>query len=121
MDECLVLIERLRTKHENIPRYTVSAHFIFQFYMIARLDDVMNFRVQDLTQNPEYLGTLKSKMYWSKNVIDEGDALEQIIISANNPSFCPILVLAIHLGHSIAYILINEDSKMFWNKAKYCC
>ena len=58
-------------KNGLTPKYTLSAYFIFQFHMIGRLDDVMNFTVGDLTPNPEYPGTLKCRMCWSKNVREE--------------------------------------------------
>ena len=113
MEEFVALIKRLRGREENMSKYTVAAYFIFQFHMIARLDDVMNFSVQDLTPNPDYPGTLKSKMCWSKNVLDERDSPDQIILGAGDPTFCPIVALAIHLDHSIAAGLLNERSKLF--------
>ena len=100
MDEFVELIRRLRGRSELTAKYTCAAYFIFQFHMIACLDDVMNFSVGDLTQNPDYPGTLKSKMCWSKNVIEEREAPDQIIIGAENPIFCTLLGLAILLDNA---------------------
>ena len=113
MDEYIELVKRLRKKTDLTPRYILSAYFIFQFHMIARLDDVMNFTVSDLTPNPEYPGTLKCKMCWSKNVVEERDAPDQIVLGADNSSFCPLLALAIHLDSAIRTGMMNEQSRLF--------
>ena len=113
MDEYMELVKRLRSKSDLTPKHILSAYFIFQFHMIARLDDVMNFTVGDLTPNPEYPGTLKCKMCWSKNVIDERDAPDQIVLGADNTSFCPLLALAIHLDSAIRTGRMSEQSRLF--------
>eukprot|EP00957_Ditylum_brightwellii_P162640 12384492-Ditylum_brightwellii.AAC.1 len=68
---------------------------------MARVDDVGNFKMEDLTASVDYPFTLQSKMCWSKNVLEERDAPEQVIFGANNPNFCAILGLAIHLEHGL--------------------
>ena len=45
MEEFLALIKRLRLRRDLTARYTIAAYYIFQFHMIARLDDVMNFKI----------------------------------------------------------------------------
>ena len=44
------------------------AYFLFQFHMIAHLDDVINFKFGDLMSNIEFPDTIKFKMRWSRTV-----------------------------------------------------
>ena len=99
LSEFRQLTDICRKCHNVLVRYTATAYFIFQFHMIARLDDVYRFRRADLTPNIEFPFALKSKMRWSKNVLEERDSPDQIILGAMDPSFCPILALALHLEH----------------------
>ena len=48
--------------HNDTGRHTGAAYFLFQFHMIARLDDVGNFKCEDIMVNLEYPSTLKSQM-----------------------------------------------------------
>ena len=97
MSEFRSIIGICRETDKPFFRYTVPAYFIFQFHMIARADDVFNFSDQDLTPNIEFPFALKSKMCWSKNVLEERDSPDQIILGAMDPQFCVLLALAAHL------------------------
>ena len=110
------LIEACRRNDNDVIKYTCSAFFIFQFHMIGRLDDVFRFRSEDITQNIEFPFALKSKMRWSKNVLEERDAPDQIILGAMDPSFCPLLGITMHieLPMQLGAIGINpEDPSLF--------
>jgi len=95
------LVTRLRKMQEAKGKYTAAAFFIFQYNMIGRVDDVANFKMEDLTPCVEYPFCLQSKMCWSKNVLDERDAPNQILLGAADPNFCVLLALAIHLEHQL--------------------
>ena len=90
-------------------KYALAAYFIFQFHMIARVDDVMHFSQEDLTPNLEYDYTFKSKMKWSKNILDESRTSDQIVIGAADPKFCAILALAVHLEVAIGNGDLEKD------------
>ena len=113
MNEFVFMINGFRSMPVATSRYTIAAYFIFQFHMVARLDDIMNFKVEDVTPNPDYPGTLKSKMCWSKNVMEEREAPDQIILAAQDPNFCAILALAVHLDNGIRVGKIKDDGTMF--------
>ena len=83
-------------------RHTIAAYFIFQCNMVARVDDVAHFRFEDLTASIEYPFTLQSKMCWSKNVLEERDAPEQIVFGAMDPKFCVLMAIGIHLEHGLS-------------------
>jgi hypothetical protein len=99
--EFVAMIERFRNDPLDLCKHTLAAYFIFQCNMVARVDDVAHFRFEDLTASVEYPFTLQSKMCWSKNVLEERDAPEQIIFGANDPTFCVLLALGIHLEHGL--------------------
>ena len=82
-------------------KYALAAYFIFQFHMVARVDDVMHFKCNDLTPHLEYDFALKSKMCWSKNLLDERSTTDQIIMGAGDKDFCTLLALGIHLENNI--------------------
>ena len=70
MSEFAELIEKYRSKPSGDIGHRIGiAYFIIQFHMIARFDDVMNFKLEDLIANIEHSYTIKSKMQWSKNVL----------------------------------------------------
>ena len=96
MHEFRQLIQLCRQPTQTyFAKYTAAAYFIFQFHMIARMDDVHHFKKEDITPNIEFPFALKSKMRWSKNVLEERDAPDQIILGANDPVFCPLIAIAI--------------------------
>ena len=92
----------------HLGRFTGVAYLLFQFHMIARLDDVEHFKCKDLTAYIVFLYTLKSKMRWSKNILKERESPDQITIGSMDSNFFVILALALHLVHSM--ILKNQDS-----------
>jgi hypothetical protein len=52
--------------------------------MIARIDGTAKFYVEDLKVNSQFNFTVLAKMCWSKNVQDEMDAPDQIVIGATD-------------------------------------
>ena len=95
------LIDLCRKSYDFFLKLTCAAYFIFQFHMIECLDDVFCFQRVDLTPNLEFPFTFKSKMRWSKNMLEKRDAHDQIILGAMDLAYCSILAIAIHLVHNI--------------------
>ena len=54
--------------------------------MVAGLDDVANFECEDIMVNMEFPFSLKSKMQWSKNVLEEHESSDQIIMGSMDPN-----------------------------------
>ena len=99
--EYLELIKRFRRSDSNTERFVLASYFIFQYNLIARVDDVAKFQMADITPNLEYDFILQSKMGWSKNVTEERDAPDQVLLGAMDLHYCVILGLAIHLEHGV--------------------
>ena len=113
-------IKKLRSSACQAYKYTVSAFFIFQFTLIARLDDIANFSLNDLTPNIEFMFALNSKMCWSKNVLEERDSPDQIIFGARDPTYCAHLGLGLHLETAIEAGNVHDGGTLFGVKKTYC-
>ena len=68
-----------------------------QWQLIGRMDDMMHLNFSSLTPNIQFPFSLKSQLRWSKNIREERDVPEQIIVSSNDYKLDPILNLAIYL------------------------
>lgn len=77
--------------------YLVPSLTKFQFHIIGRVDDCSQFLMESLTRNPDNDFTLRAKLRWSKNVHEERDAPNQILIGAMDSMFCALLGLAVWL------------------------
>ena len=69
-----------------------------QFHLIARTDDICNLLSSDLREHEQF-GTfaLQTKVAWSKNVNEERECPDQIILGANDPDFCCLMALGCYL------------------------
>jgi hypothetical protein len=80
-----------------ICHYGIRSLFKFQYNLIARIDNSTQFLLENLTANPDFDFTLRSKLNWSKNVNAEHGAPNQILIGAMDPMYCVLLELAVFL------------------------
>jgi hypothetical protein len=92
--------------------------------MIGQVDDCSQFLMESLTTNPDKDFTLWAKLRWSKNVHEECDAPNQIVIGAMDPMFCVLVGLGarvwleVFLGRGgiteqMPYIFgLNEDVRV---------
>jgi hypothetical protein len=72
----------------------------YQYHLIARCDDLANFRTLDLHghNNPLYSNfALQTKVFWSKNVLEERDCPEQIFLGSYDHDYCLLLSLSLYL------------------------
>ena len=77
--------------------FGVPAQMAYQFHFMARADDTMNVRIDNIDIHPQFDFCLKSKLEWSKNVAEERDAPWQIMLGCNNSLYCVIINLALWL------------------------
>lgn len=81
-------------------RYRYSTMILYQYHLIARCDDLANFRVRDLRSHsdPRFSGfALETRVHWSKNVLEERDCPEQIFLASYDPEYCLFLALSVYL------------------------
>ena len=54
LSELREMVRRCRKSDESFVKFTSSAFFLFQFHMIARLDDVAKFHYRDLKPHVKF-------------------------------------------------------------------
>jgi hypothetical protein len=91
----LTILER--PENDNIRRFLVPCIIKMQYNMVARLDDVCELEMEDLKPNEQFTFSLMVKMCWSKNIHEERDAPEQILLGAMDRRYCILLALAVYL------------------------
>ena len=99
--ECEKLIEILENLDDEETRCFASAIYRFQVSMIGRIDDCAKTESENLKSNfqhSEY--SIFAQMCWSKNIQDEREAPDQILLGASNPQYCALLGLAIWMEFS---------------------
>jgi hypothetical protein len=95
--EFLRMLELLKAENQDdMHRYGLPSLFVFQYNLIARIDDTCMFLVENLTDTPDFDFVLRSKLDWSKNVDDEREAPNQILLAAMDYRYCVQLALAVH-------------------------
>ena len=87
-------------------RYFARAVLTLQYNMIGRIDDTCKTKAEDLKPNAQFPFCLLGTMCWSKNVLDERDAPDQILIGAMDERYCILLALA-------EFLETNEDPSSF--------
>ena len=97
------VVELLNATHRHYEgRFMVPTAIKFQFCMIARLHDTAQFKKEDLKPNPQFGFTVLAQMCWSKNVLEERNAPDQILLGSDNPRYCVLLALGLHLEEWLA-------------------
>ena len=84
-------------RHNPFMKFYVPSFMAFQYNLIGRLDDTAKFMKLDLKPNRQFPFALLWRMCWSKNVHEERDAPDQILLGADNPLYCVLLRLAVVL------------------------
>jgi hypothetical protein len=81
-------------------RYRYSSMLLYQYYLIARCDDVAHFLIRDLHAHtdPAFSSfALQTKVTWSKNVLEERNCPDQIFFGSFDPQYCLLLSLSMYL------------------------
>ena len=93
-------IEKMESYSDDEIACFMSGCFKFQYNMIARVDDSAKFRSPDMKvfhQYPDY--GIIARLCWSKNVLDERDAPDQVLFGAMDHRYCALVGLGIWLEH----------------------
>ena len=72
-------------------RYGIPCLMRFQFHFISRIDDSTQFLISNLSLNPDFCFTIRGRLNWSKNVREELEVPNQILMGAMNPLYCVFL------------------------------
>eukprot|EP00957_Ditylum_brightwellii_P150568 11465294-Ditylum_brightwellii.AAC.1 len=82
-------------------RYPVMAKF--QFHLIARLDDTCHVKRDTLMPFFQFPFALMVRLRWSKNVQEERDAPDQIMLGGRDARYCILLAVVSFLEESISF------------------
>ena len=77
--------------------YGCVASLNFQFHLIARIDDTMHVKMDNIRQSTSFSYLLQTRLNWSKNVREERDAPWQLMLPSMNPIYCVYISMAIWL------------------------
>ena len=80
--------------------YRFTCMMKFQYHLIGRCDDMGNFLIRDIHShsNPNLaLVALQTKVYWSKNVLEERNCPDQILFGSYDVDYCLLLSLGLYL------------------------
>ena len=98
LDEFGKLIDMLRAEKDPLKKYGYSCFLILQFHFLARIDGTTAMMIDEIQAHDTYKEfALRSRLYWSKNVLEEQSAPPQIMFGSGNYKFFPLLTLAIFL------------------------
>jgi hypothetical protein len=92
--QSLAILER---DPDPIKRFLAPCVNKVQYNLIARLDDAMELEFEDIKPNLHFPFSLLVHMCWSKNVNEERDAGEQILLGSMRREYCILLALAMYL------------------------
>jgi hypothetical protein len=90
----------LSSKNSFHLRYRIATMMKFQYHLITRSDDLGHFKIKDLHchSDPRFCSfALQMKVFWSKNVLEERDCPDQILLGSMDSTYCLLLALAIYL------------------------
>lgn len=97
-EEYLSVLSILRAQPwDDLKKYRTGSILTLQWHLIARIDDMMKFKFENLMPNVRNPSALIAKMRWSKNISEERDAPEQIVLGRMDPRICQLLNLAAFL------------------------
>jgi hypothetical protein len=81
-------------------RYRLPAMMKLQYNLITRSDELGHFKTEHLNyhSDPRFRSfALEMKVFWSKNVLEERDCPNQILLGSMDPSYCILLSLSLYL------------------------
>jgi hypothetical protein len=121
--------EMLRKQVDWVRRYKYPAMTLWQYHLIGRVDDTAHFEVSDPRGHDLYDFSLKTRVRWSKNVMDERSCPDQILLGAYDDEFCIFIMLSIYLESFLEqhpnpkylFCVQNDDDAPNKLKANYWC
>ncbi|CAJ1935012.1 unnamed protein product [Cylindrotheca closterium] len=110
-------LEMLKRKSDWNSQYKYSIMSLWQFTIIARTDNIVHFEVTHPRGNPKFPFTLKLKVFWSKNINEERQCPDQILLGSMDDDICILINLSIYLELYLeqfpqAVLLFTEDLEL---------
>ena len=107
-------IGKMDTHEQEEIRLFLAAIYRLQMSMVGRIDDTSKALVENLTPNNQHSEfSLLFRLCWSKNVHEERDAPQQILLGAQHPAYCVLIALSSWLETFISKGHIENTSFLF--------
>ena len=85
IEEFRMELKMLRGMSDYTHCVTHMAMALWQYHLIGRVDDIANFGMSNPKGHGKWGVAAKTKVQWSKNVRDEQDCPDQIILGSEDP------------------------------------
>ena len=106
-----------QSQHDFQNKYRYYNMILFQYYLIARCDDVGNFEIRDLHghNDPRFSSfAIQSKVSWSKNVFEERDCPDQIFFGSFDSQYCLLLSMSMCLEICLGDNTVNTNKRFLF-------
>ena len=90
----------------------------FQVHLIARVDDAAHVLMSKLRAHGMFDYALQVHLRWTKNCLEERDALEQIILGSSDQDFFVLTSLSIHLQYLMEFLNGENSDFLFCDSGK---
>jgi hypothetical protein len=90
----------LSNKDDFCNRFRYPCMLKYQYHLVGRCDDLSHFLVKDIVAHTNPLFRpfcLETKVRWSKNVLEERDCPDQILLGSMDTDYCLLLSLSMYL------------------------
>ncbi|KAL3923737.1 MAG: hypothetical protein SGARI_006161, partial [Bacillariaceae sp.] len=83
-DEFLNILSLIRADESirTVEKCRLVSVLTLQWQLIGRIDDIMKLQLRNILWNPSNPFTLNAQMSWSKNIMEERDSPQQIILAS---------------------------------------
>jgi hypothetical protein len=98
-------------------KYRYYTMILYQYYLIARCDDVGHFMIKDLHGHTDLRFSdfaLQTKVSWSKNVYEERDCPDQIFFGSFDSQYCLLLSMSIYLEIWLGDNTVNTNKRFLF-------
>ena len=85
----------------------------FQVHLIARVDNAAHVMMSELRAHGLFDYTLRVRLRWTKNCLEERDAPEQIILGSSDHDFYAITSLSIHFQYLLEFLNGENSDFLF--------
>jgi hypothetical protein len=96
-------LELFRQHTDPLCRYRNPLIGIYQFHFITRADDVCNFKLEDPKSHPTHEFALAQSVRWSKNVRDQRNCPDQLMLASLDYKSCILVALAVWLEYFLQH------------------
>lgn len=90
----------------------------FQVHLIARIDDTVHVKLDDIHIHPQFEFALLVRLRWTKNCMEERDAPDQIILGAFDSDFCVIVALSVYMQYAFEFTTASESPFLFCDRTE---